>query len=49
MADSYDSGARTLDAARELGPNKPMTFKSPSASKAMLRDETYVPVRGRSD
>ncbi len=25
-----------------LASNKPMTFKSPSASKAMLRDETYV-------
>lgn len=25
-----------------LASNKPLTFKSPSASKAMLRDETYV-------
>jgi indole-3-acetate monooxygenase len=26
----------------ELAQNKPVTFKSPSASKAMLRDETYA-------
>jgi indole-3-acetate monooxygenase len=32
----------TIDDFVALASNKPMTFKSPSASKAMLRDETYV-------
>ena len=31
-----------LDEFVALASNKPLTFKSPSASKAMLRDETYA-------
>jgi indole-3-acetate monooxygenase len=32
----------TIDDFVALASNKPMTFKSPSASRAMLRDEAYV-------